>query len=337
MLGKRTKSGASIATATTPEGAAADGMKRVDAVPVTVLPAAEGVAVVAATDAVPVAPATEEAVAAATASGAVAVATATVSSDAVGAVPEANSGSAGAAGWSPEGGKREPKPRKSRAGQMTLRWTPKEDELLLALVEQYGSRGHWSEIAAQLPVARTPGAVDQHWNILTGKRTKPSGGSKAAADGGVATYVDSEVFVEATASDDADAAAAEGGEPGAAGSSADAVVAAIEVVAVVDGGGDEPPGKRRRSRKNVVTQRWTEAEEAVLLSSVKELGTRGKWGQIAERIGNGRTASAADQHWQVLTGRRVKRQSGANSQGADGGDVLECEAVAEALTDDDPA
>ena len=49
--------------------------------------------------------------------------------------------------------------------------------------------------------------------------------------------------------------------------------------------------------------RWTQDEDARLREAVAELG-KGKWGLVADRLGTGRTPSAVEQHWQVMTGQR---------------------------------
>ena len=58
--------------------------------------------------------------------------------------------------------------------------------------------------------------------------------------------------------------------------------------------------KRSRATKTrAVAHRWTPQEEAQLSALVEELGPRGKWGQIAEKLASGRTSSGVEQHWQV--------------------------------------
>ena len=51
--------------------------------------------------------------------------------------------------------------------------------------------------------------------------------------------------------------------------------------------------------------RWTQDEDARLREAVAELG-KGKWGLVADRLGTGRTPSAVEQHWQVMTGQRQR-------------------------------
>ena len=69
---------------------------------------------------------------------------------------------------------------------------------------------------------------------------------------------------------------------------------------VEDGDGD---AKRSRATKTrAVAHRWTPQEEAQLSALVEELGPRGKWGQIAEKLASGRTSSGVEQHWKIMHG-----------------------------------
>ena len=56
------------------------------------------------------------------------------------------------------------------------------------------------------------------------------------------------------------------------------------------------PTKKRR-----FAGRWAEDEEASLKELVKELGDNA-WDQVAERLGTGRSARGAEQHWEVMRG-----------------------------------
>ena len=56
-----------------------------------------------------------------------------------------------------------------------------------------------------------------------------------------------------------------------------------------------PPAKKR------FAGRWAEDEEASLKELVKELGDN-QWDQVAERLGTGRSARGAEQHWEVMRG-----------------------------------
>merc|ERR1740139_608436 len=57
--------------------------------------------------------------------------------------------------------------RQRRAG-----WTPGEEELLRTQVNDLGSTGHWTEIATRLGTERTAAGVDQHWQIMCGRRKR---------------------------------------------------------------------------------------------------------------------------------------------------------------------
>ena len=61
------------------------------------------------------------------------------------------------------------------AGAKVPRWTPEEDETLKGLVAELGEK-NWKEVAGRLEHGRSATAVEQHYNIITGKRKKP--GSK---------------------------------------------------------------------------------------------------------------------------------------------------------------
>jgi hypothetical protein len=65
--------------------------------------------------------------------------------------------------------KEEPKPTSRFASKR--RWSPEEDEQLLALVAKHGV-GDWQKIAAALSNSRTSIAVEQHYNLMS-KRTAP--------------------------------------------------------------------------------------------------------------------------------------------------------------------
>ena len=131
------------------------------------------------------------------------------------------------------------------------RWTGEEEAALRSLINELGPRGNWRAISDRLGSGRSPGAVEQHWQIMTGGR-RPVG---AGGDG-------------------------ENGSPAAA-------------------------RKRVRSgdpKSRTVAHRWTADEEEELRGLVAELGARGKWPQIAERLDSGRTPSGVEQHWKIMNG-----------------------------------
>ena len=133
------------------------------------------------------------------------------------------------------------------------RWTPDEEHELKRLIEEVGAKGQWRVIADRLRSGRSPGAVEQHWQIMTGGR-KGSSATRLAQ----------------------------------------------QRLEVEDGDGD---AKRSRATKTrAVAHRWTPQEEAQLSALVEELGPRGKWGQIAEKLASGRTSSGVEQHWKIMHG-----------------------------------
>ena len=54
--------------------------------------------------------------------------------------------------------------------------------------------------------------------------------------------------------------------------------------------------------KVVGRTRWNHDEEEKLKKLVEEHGAKGSWHKISELLGSGRSASAVEQHWQVMTG-----------------------------------
>ena len=188
------------------------------------------------------------------------------------------------------------KVRRSR-GEKVPRWTTEEEERLRALVGQQGDRA-WVKVAEALGTGRTPAGVDQHWQIMSGKRKR---NGKKAESMPVATAVTTY---------------SEGAVPEATG----VVVTSFDLsssegvgtVALIEGGPVEKEKKTRTRRSSGKILRWTPEEEAKLKEAVDEKGVRGQWQAIAEDLGTGRTPAGVDQHWQIMSGRRKRyaQQSG---------------------------
>ena len=221
----------------------------------------------------------------------------------------------------------EPKKKRQRSGGVSVRWSETEDATLLALVDELGSKGHWAEIAERLGTGRTGPGVDQHWNILTGKRPKPSGTRKstdAATPGaapplaGLAVDVVTSTVVLGGGEFAADGSGAGPSSAGGASLGPDSEDEVIDVVGEVvqvqasiepapeASAGGEGSAKKKRTRAAQSSARWTDAEDAQLLALVGELGHSGQWNTIAQRLGTGRTGPGCLQHWQILVGKRAK-------------------------------
>ena len=84
----------------------------------------------------------------------------------------------------------------------------------------------------------------------------------------------------------------------------------------------ETPSKspKRARAPTPSVPRWKAEEEERLRALVKELGTKGTWSTIAERLETGRSKSAVEQHWAILTGKRKpstpKKAAGVGSSAA---------------------
>jgi hypothetical protein len=191
------------------------------------------------------------------------------------------------------------KVRRSR-GEKVPRWTTEEEERLRALVGQHGDRA-WVKVAEALGTGRTPAGVDQHWQIMSGKRKR---NGKKAESMPVATAVTTY---------------GEGGV-GVVPEATGVVVTSFDLssseqggtLSLVDGGAAEKEKKTRTRRSSGKILRWTPEEEAKLKEAVEEKGVRGQWQAIAEELGTGRTPAGVDQHWQIMSGRRKRyaQQSG---------------------------
>lgn len=67
----------------------------------------------------------------------------------------------------------EQKQKRNRlSGGKTQRWTLEEEEKLRFLVQELGPTGHWPTIAERLETGRTTAGVEQHWQIMTGRRKR---------------------------------------------------------------------------------------------------------------------------------------------------------------------
>lgn len=194
------------------------------------------------------------------------------------------------------------KVRRSR-GEKVPRWTTDEEDRLRALVAQYGDRA-WAKVAESLATGRTAAGVDQHWQIMNGKRkrngkkaeqTLPMATSVAAGDGSGGAALPEATNVVVTTFD-----LSGGGTP-----------------TFVDGAPAEKKTRTRRASGKIL--RWTPEEEVKLKALVEEKGTSGKWQAIADELGTGRTAAGVDQHWQIMSGRRKRYAQASSKAGAAGG------------------
>ena len=78
-----------------------------------------------------------------------------------------------------------PKPkRERRSGGKVSRWTQEEEDRLKALVLELGSSGQWQAIAERLETGRTAAGVDQHYQLMTGRRKRYSAAEKAGGGEG---------------------------------------------------------------------------------------------------------------------------------------------------------
>ena len=63
------------------------------------------------------------------------------------------------------------KQRRRRSGGSAQRWSPGEETTLRELVTELGVK-RWAEIAERLSTGRTAAGVEQHWQIMSGKRKR---------------------------------------------------------------------------------------------------------------------------------------------------------------------
>lgn len=101
-----------------------------------------------------------------------------------------------------EGGGDESVPKKKRERRSlgkAQRWTAEEEVKLKEYVAELGAHGHWTTIAERLETGRSGGGVEQHWQIMAGRR-KPRGSKTINAMSIVPASVDdSAMEVSATA------------------------------------------------------------------------------------------------------------------------------------------
>ena len=69
--------------------------------------------------------------------------------------------------------------RERRSSGKVLRWTNEEETALRKLVAELGSSGQWTTIATRLGTNRTGAGVDQHWQLMTGRRKRYPNDAKA--------------------------------------------------------------------------------------------------------------------------------------------------------------
>jgi len=61
--------------------------------------------------------------------------------------------------------------RGRKSGTKVPRWTPEEEARLRALIEELGEK-QWGAVAGRLETGRSPAGVEQHWQIMNGKRKR---------------------------------------------------------------------------------------------------------------------------------------------------------------------
>jgi len=227
------------------------------------------------------------------------------------------------------------------------RWTADEESALAEAVRALG-KGRWCDIAKRLGSGRSPSAVEQHWQIITGQRKSKGSraqNARAPPDRGLGLGLGLGA-----------AAAGPPESPGDGGAPAPAP--ALLGGAPADGGAPRPerPGGARWSADEnerlarapgLLRNAFPLAAPPPLLggaspslpmgggeanrhrfffprpqaSLVVELGARGSWRAIAERLNSGRSAGAVEQHYQILTGgRRAGTGAAAAAAAAAAGD-----------------
>lgn len=169
------------------------------------------------------------------------------------------------------------KKKRRTPGVKVPRWSIEEEDKLRSLVERHGTKD-WARIAAELGSHRSPSGVDQHWQILSGKRRRNGKAANTASQAMVTAGA-------AISSTDGDAL---GDVP-------------VFVASVAHPTPSNLPKRDRRSTGKVA--RWTPEEEDHLRALVGGIGEP-DWEAVAQELGTGRTGTGVDQHYQIMTGKR---------------------------------
>jgi hypothetical protein len=170
------------------------------------------------------------------------------------------------------------KKKRRTPGAKVPRWSIEEEDKLRALVEENGTKD-WAKVAAELGSHRSPAGVDQHWQILSGKRRR----NGKATDSKFEAVVAAGATILSTDDDALD------GVP-------------VLVTSIASSAPSNQPRRDRRRNTGKVA-RWTAEEEDRLRSLVGNTG-EANWEGIAQALGTGRTGTGVDQHYQIMTGKR---------------------------------
>jgi len=179
------------------------------------------------------------------------------------------------------------KKKRRTPGVKVPRWSEEEEGRLRALVNEHGIKD-WAKVAGALGSHRSPAGVDQHWQILSGKRRR---------NGKAAPFPETTVTAAAVVASSEALASAEGV----------AVTDVTVMVAEMSGAPPTPPSSKSAKRDRRSTgkvARWTQEEEEKLRSLVPESGVEPNWDDIAAQLGSARSAAGVDQHFQIMTGKR---------------------------------
>uniref|UniRef100_A0A7S4C257 Myb-like domain-containing protein n=1 Tax=Chrysotila carterae TaxID=13221 RepID=A0A7S4C257_CHRCT len=191
-----------------------------------------------------------------------------------------------------DGSEHAKKKQRRSSGIKVPRWSEEEEGKLREIVERLGTKD-WQQIADALGTSRTPAGVDQHWQIMNGRRKRNGKSNPPRVEIGyeiVTTHSNGNSGVTVTVLD-IDLDEIEG--------------------PVITATPDSDSRSKRERRSSGKVLRWSEHEEEQLRALVDELGpdgviAPGQWVQIAERLGTQRSAAGVDQHWQLMTGRRKR-------------------------------